>query len=99
MLDIVNEVLKTGGFASQEEAIRDFSLLIALAKKSRYEGECKAFESKYRMTFKEFKRKLTGKKNKENFEEEDDLMDWQFSYEALLLWEERVRRLKNAEAA
>lgn len=93
--DTITRILAEGGFESEAEAMKDLSLTIALAKVSRYEREYERFKRKYNLDFTDFLRRIEGKIEEENFEEEDDLKDWEFAWRALNLWQERVKMLKN----
>jgi hypothetical protein len=55
---VIARTLAEGGFASEKEATREISLMVALAKISRYERECAKFRKKYGLTFQEFQRKV-----------------------------------------
>ncbi|MGB9662337.1 hypothetical protein V3F56_06025 [Moorellaceae bacterium AZ2] len=93
---VIARTLAEGGFASEKEATREISLMVALAKISRYERECAKFRKKYGLTFQEFQRKVNSIVGAEVFEEENDLMDWEFAENALALWQKRLEVLKNA---
>ncbi len=94
--ETITKILVEGGFKSEEEAMKDLSLTIALAKVSRYEGECARFKRKYNLDFSDFLKRVEGKVDEEDFAEEDDLKDWEFAWRALNLWRERAEMLKNA---
>jgi hypothetical protein len=53
-------------------------------------SEVRHFEGKYRMDFEAFRKKVEHVEDHENFEMEDDLLDWRFAVEAL----DRLRRQK-----
>jgi hypothetical protein len=38
---------------------------------------------------------LNQKRNEEDFEQEDDLMDWEFANEALNWWQSRISELRH----
>ena len=92
----IAKVLAEGGFESQEQAMRDLSLTIALTKVSRYERENETFKRKYNQSFIEFSQNVGENVEKEEFEEEDDLNDWEFAWRSLNLWQERAEMLRNA---
>ncbi|MGI9860131.1 hypothetical protein SDD30_01935 [Moorella naiadis] len=93
---VITHTLAEGGFASEKEATREVSLMVALTKISRYERECAKFKKKYGQSFQEFQRKVNSVVGAEAFEEENDLMDWEFAEDALALWQKRLGVLKNA---
>jgi len=49
----------------------------------------------YGCAFEEFKHKVEGMKNEENFEWEDDLLDWGFAVENLEYYTGKKRRKKS----
>ncbi len=58
-------------------------LLSAQAKYSEYLMENRQFEKKYQTDFLSFQKMTNQQIGKEDFEQEDDLMAWQFAYENL----------------
>ncbi|HHY39196.1 MAG TPA: hypothetical protein GX507_09760 [Clostridia bacterium] len=93
---VITRTLAEGGFASEKEATREISLMVALSKISKYERECAKFRKKYGQSFQEFQRKVNGTVGAEVFAEEDDLMDWEFAENALASWQKRLEVLRNA---
>lgn len=93
---VIHRTLAEVGLRSEREAARELSLMVALSKVSRYERECAKFRSKYGQSFAEFQRRMDGTLGAENFEEENDFMEWEFAENALALWQERVEVLRNA---
>ncbi|MFQ5637921.1 MAG: hypothetical protein ACE5IR_07975 [bacterium] len=67
-----------------------------LAKISKYQAEINRFMNKYNTSFDIFEKQLLQQKNEENFEKEDDYLDWKFSEEAFRIWEKRNEILGNA---
>ncbi len=63
--------------------------MISLAKVQKYETELNHYQKKYQMCFDDFEKKITALENAENFEMEDDYLDWRFAVHALKIWEER----------
>ena len=70
--------------------LRNYALNLIYGKVSKYEVEIRTFEKKYRCSFEEFKNKIELMDNEENFEWEDDFMDWQFASENLLYWKKKM---------
>lgn len=56
-------------------------------------SEISAFEQKYKMGFKEFKRVFFELNQFGLFEKEDDSMDWEFAIEVVKLYEEKLSAL------
>ncbi|MBN1905393.1 MAG: hypothetical protein JW927_09870 [Deltaproteobacteria bacterium] len=71
------------GYKDIKSFIKNQALMIILAKLDKYESENSFFEKKYLMTFDEFQKKIQAQEKRENFEEEDDYLDWRFVREAL----------------
>jgi hypothetical protein len=71
------------GFKDIKSFIKNQALMIILAKLDKYESENSFFEKKYLMTFEEFQKNIQAQTKTENFEEEDDYLDWRFTREAL----------------
>ncbi len=78
----VGPVLRNMGFANEREALKEQALLLILSKINRYRTECSYYEKKYGMTFEKFA-VMVQEIGEENFEYEDDLLDWRFARETL----------------
>lgn len=91
----IKEILEMEGI-SEETALREQVLLIALAKISHYQAECSNFQAKYRMSFIEMKKKMKVQKNAEDFLQEDDFLDWEYADNALNWWKQNVKEVRNA---
>lgn len=91
----IAEILKQAG-ASETLALREHATLLALSKMSRYESECALFEKKYGQTFQSFQNQIMALHNEEDFQAEDDLMDWEFAQEALNWWKEKLEDINRA---
>ena len=91
----VRPVLREMGFAGEREALKEQVLLLLLSKISRYEAECAFFEKKYGMSLEEFVKHLESHE-KEDFEKEDDLLDWRFASETLDELKQRVQEIERA---
>lgn len=64
------------------------------AKIQKYTAETAHFEKKYDCPFAEFKHKIDNMANEENFEWEDDALDWEFATENLAVWQQRLREIQ-----
>jgi len=93
-MDTLKEVLAEEGYSSEQTLIKDVTLLFALSKIEQYQSECDYYQRKYEMSIKEFDSKIHKSKGKENFENEEDFEDWEFSSHALDWWKKRVSALK-----
>ncbi|MFQ5707717.1 MAG: hypothetical protein ACE5HO_09730 [bacterium] len=89
MRTTIRQIFKDAGISSEYEALVDRALLITLGKITKYKTEIDQFQKKYQTTFEDFEKRLLNQKNDENFEVEDDFLDWRFAEEALRIWEKR----------
>jgi hypothetical protein len=58
------------------------AIRIGSLSESKYKAEYNLFKNKYNSEFEDFKKKVESS-GKEDFEVEDDLMDWEFAANAL----------------
>jgi len=77
---------------SPADLLKNYALNHIMGKIHKYEAENNFFIKKYSCSFKEFKDRIEHMENEENFEWEDDLMDWEFAVENLAEWK-RKRQL------
>ncbi len=70
--------------------LENYALNIVHSKIHKYEAEKMYFEKKYNSTFEKFKQKINKMKNAENFEWEDDLMDWEFAVKNVNYWHKKA---------
>ena len=91
----VAEILTKAG-ETEADALREHAVLLSLSKVSRYEAECNRFQAKYSERFDAFRDRVNGMREKEDFQLEDDLMDWEFAHTALNWWGKRIEDLRNA---
>ncbi len=78
-----------------EEAALDMLYLSAKSKLSEYDQEIVQYEDKYGMPFEDFAEIVNDKENEELFDEEDDLMAWQFAHENSMYWRKKVQELED----
>jgi len=93
---IINEILFEDGYLSSDDALKDWSVMIALSRIDQFGAEKESFENKYKKSFESYERELHAVKGKEDFEKENDLEDWEFACKALIWWENKLRALQNA---
>jgi hypothetical protein len=91
-VEISEGIIGQLGFKDIKSFVKNQALMMMMAKMDKYESENKFFERKYRMSFEAFRNKIEEKEEKENFEEEDDYLDWRFAREVM----EGLRRQKQA---
>jgi len=90
------EVLFSEGYDSRKALTKDWALLFSLSRVEQYRAECEFFQKKYGMSMKEFEFRLHQEKGYEDFEKEDDIADWQFSFQALKWWEGKVKEIEDS---
>lgn len=91
----VDEILSEAG-ETEAEALRDHAVLLCLSKVSRHEAECGHFKGKHGESIEVFRRRVDNMKEQEDFELEDDLMDWEYADRALKWWQSRAEELQGA---
>lgn len=74
--------------------LTNYALSHIHAKIQKYTAENAYFEKKYGGTLKKLKSKVELMENEENFEWEDDLMDWEFAVENVTLWRKRLQDIQ-----
>ena len=98
-MTVLSEVLLEEGYNSMDELARDWALMVALSLLEQYQAECEFFEKKYNMPLEQFERLVHQKKGCEDFEQEEDIEDWEFSANALKAWQAKVEALRNVTGA
>jgi hypothetical protein len=89
----IDSILKQSIGIDREEALKDISLLIAIAKRDRYAMECQRFEKKYNMKFKVFEKSLRKVTGEEDYQKENDLDDWEFAISSQNWWQQKIEAL------
>ena len=79
--------------------IHDWALFLALSRSEQYSAECELFERKYGMKLEELENRLHREKGMEDFEQEEDLDDWEFCLNAMKWWKDKVKELQSASDA
>ncbi|QTA79185.1 Uncharacterized protein dnl_14390 [Desulfonema limicola] len=91
----VSELLHSLHYSNIEEAGYEMLLLSAQNQYAEYLSETRKFENKYQMTFEEFQKKMEETLYKEDFDEEDDYMDWKFACDGVCYWKEKITELNS----
>lgn len=91
--DMVAELLQSLHYTNIEEAGYEMMLLSAQSNYSEYLSETRKFETKYQTTFEEFRKKMEETLYKEDFDQEDDYMDWKFAQDGVCYWKEKIAEL------
>ena len=90
--DAVDDVFRSFGISDVSAILENEAIMMLLTKESRYRAEYNQLKKKYNSEFEDFKTKVEAS-GKEDFEVEDDLMDWEFAANALKMIEEKKRNL------
>jgi len=93
------EVLLNAGYHSTDELLQGWALMVALSKLDQYRAECEFFANKYQQSYAEFAQRVHGQTGREDFEQEEDLEDWDFAFHALNWWKTKVEELRFAAHA
>ncbi|SEH05825.1 hypothetical protein [Candidatus Venteria ishoeyi] len=89
----IQEVLQKT--AQNEQAIiREHLVFQALTKISRYRAECAIFERKYGHPLKTMQQ--AQRPQSEDFDLEDDLLDWEYAESALQWWQNCMQEFQRA---
>ncbi len=94
---IPQDVLDALNYSNTDEVALNTVRLEARSNISQYRDEVEQFKDKYDMGFEEFKETLESKINEEDFEEEEDLMEWKFAKDFLTYWKDRLESLEHAD--
>ncbi len=89
------EILHSFHYANVEEAGYEMMLLLAQSQYADYLSEIRKFEKKYRMSFEYFQKKMENTMYEEDFEKEDDYMDWKFAQDGACHWKEKIAELSS----
>lgn len=89
-LNRVGEILHALHYTNIEEAGYELMLLSAQSNYAEYLSETRKFEKKYRMSFEEFQKIMETSLYEEDFEKEDDYMDWKFAQDGVHYWQEKI---------
>ena len=84
------------GFKDLKTFVKGQALFMLMAKMNKYETEISRFEKKYHMDFTAFENKISNLKDKEDFKEEDDYLNWRFAHEALNSIRKQKQELEHA---
>lgn len=92
-MTVLTEVMLEEGYNSTDELVRDWALMIALSRLEQYQAECEFFEKKHNMSLEQFERLIHEEKGHEDFGQEEDIEDWEFSCNALKWWQAKAKEL------
>lgn len=90
---VSKDLLERLHYTSVEDAGLSMLHLSCMAKISEYKSDDERYEKKYKSSFAEFSKKINQQMNEEDFEEEDDLLAWQYAHDARTYWENKLQEL------
>jgi hypothetical protein len=90
--DEVKNVFDSVGINDIGRFIEKEAIMMLLAKESKFRAEYNLFKNKYNAEFEEYEQKVRQSKV-EDFETEDDLMDWEFAFRVLESIEKKKKAL------
>jgi len=73
--------------------VKDYLLTEVLFKISQFKERIEFFEKKYNKTFSEFSKEY--KSSEENFEQYDDLMEWEFAVQGYKYWNKKLEEIRS----
>lgn len=84
--ETVRAVALDAGMKGETDFLRQSAYWGVLGKLAKYETEIRSFESKYGCAFEEFENGLHCQDETEDFDAEDDYLDWKYATELYHLW-------------
>ena len=90
----LKDILADLGFSSIEKAASQHAKLFLMGKISKYQAEDNFYINKYSTDFETFSKKVS-ESPIEDFEHDDDLMDWEFAVTALKNLQRDIEVLEN----
>jgi hypothetical protein len=91
--NIIENNIKHFGFDNILNFATNQAKLLTMSKIEEYENIIKFFENKYKMKYKEFNKVINKINNSEDFEKEDDLMEWRFAEDCIKLYKKELNAL------
>ncbi len=89
----LQHVLQELSIKNAADIIKDYAMTEILCKISDFSQETHAFQEKYGQAFTEMK--TAYECGEENFEQYDDLMEWEFAEQGKAYWEKQLKTLKH----
>ncbi|MBI3247456.1 MAG: hypothetical protein HYZ50_13220 [Deltaproteobacteria bacterium] len=89
-IQLSSELLQALNYSSVEEAALEMMRLSARSRYAELCQEVKRFAEKYGQTLTVAQQAVEEKVNDEDFEQEEDLMAWQFAHEAAECWRQMI---------
>ncbi|HBX52173.1 MAG: hypothetical protein A2275_16145 [Bacteroidetes bacterium RIFOXYA12_FULL_35_11] len=82
------------GFSNLVDFAANQAKMFTLSKIEEYRNITRYFEDKYKMSYRKFEAIINKSKKNENFDKEDDLMEWRFAEESVMLYKKELKSLQ-----
>jgi len=92
-IEKLNETAKSLGYSDVFTFASNHLRFHLMSKMEGYKQEVKLFEKKYKSDYTSFLKKVR-KLKKEDFEKEDDIMDWEWAVESINHLEKKLKSLQ-----
>jgi hypothetical protein len=76
---------------SPVDLLKNYASSVIKEKINKYKDENRRLMSKYGCSFEQLKARVEAVENEENFEWEDDLLDWEFAIANIDFWRRKAR--------
>jgi len=90
-MDTLAKTVRRFGYSDVEDFAKDHAKLLVWGKIEEYQNKNLYFEKKYSQKYKQFAKELADLKNDEDFDKEDDFMEWRFCMESLEMYKSELR--------
>ena len=94
-MNTLTKTVQQFGYTDVEAFAKDQAKLFILGKIEEYQNKIMYFEKKYSLKFKQFKEQLLSLKNDEDFDKEDDYMEWRFCIESFEMYKRELEELEH----
>jgi len=94
-MDKLTKTIQRFGYSDVEDFAKEQAKLLILGKIEEYQNKIMYFEKKYSQKYKHFEKKLTDLKNDEDFDKEDDYMEWRFCMESFEMYKSELEELEH----
>ena len=91
-LAILKKNISHFGYSDIYKFAADQATVLTLGKIEEYKNTILFFQKKYSMDYKKFKKHLD-KSDTEEFEKEDELMEWRFAIECIEMYEKELKSI------
>jgi len=89
----LNNIVTSLGYLGIEDAAKKHVYMVVMSKISKYESEYNQYKNKYKCEFTALRDSISDSNENENFEIEDDLLNWRFAYEQLEIHRNQLSKI------